>query len=109
MPGISARAGLIRRLLMLGFLLGACVCQAATFTGLVYPLHDVTLTLAGTNSYAGPTTIATGTLTLNGRHNGPGLFTVNSGAMLGGAGVIASAVAVLDARVPRDSMHRSPR
>jgi autotransporter-associated beta strand protein len=54
------------------------------------------LTLAGTNSYAGPTTIATGTLTLNGRHNGPGRFTVNSGATLGGTGVIASAVSVLD-------------
>ena len=44
----------------------------------------------------GPTTITTGALTVNGLHNGTGLFTVNSGATLGGTGVVASVASVLD-------------
>jgi autotransporter-associated beta strand protein len=55
-----------------------------------------TLTLTGTNSYAGPTLLSAGTLLVNGKHNGTGPFTVNAGTTLGGAGQVASAVSVLD-------------
>lgn len=43
MPGIRSRRGPIGLLLPLALLLAAGMCQAASFTGLVYPIHDVTL------------------------------------------------------------------
>lgn len=43
MPVVSARSGLLRRLLLLGLLLAVRAGAAATYTGLVYPIHDVTL------------------------------------------------------------------
>ncbi len=55
-----------------------------------------TLTLAGTESYAGPTVVTAGALMINGRHNSTALFTVNAGTTLGGTGMIAGAVSVLD-------------
>lgn len=47
------------------------------------------LTLAGNNTYAGPTHVSNGTLRVNGGH-GPGLITVHGGATLGGVGTVAS-------------------
>ncbi|MGN6554809.1 MAG: autotransporter-associated beta strand repeat-containing protein [Verrucomicrobiota bacterium] len=54
------------------------------------------LTLTGTNTYDGPTAISNGTLNVNGRVDGAGAVTVYSGATLGGTGVVAGAVSVLD-------------
>jgi autotransporter-associated beta strand protein len=56
-----------------------------------------TLTLSGTNSYRGGTTISGGTLLVNnltGSGTGSGSVTVNSGGNLGGTGIISGAVTV---------------
>lgn len=53
------------------------------------------LTLNGTNTFNGPTTISSGTLVVNGRLGSPGTVTVNSGATLTGTGGIAGTVSVL--------------
>ena len=47
-----------------------------------------TLTLSGSNTYTGPTTISQGELTINGSLVSP--VTVNSGGMLGGSGSLGS-------------------
>jgi len=49
--------------------------------------------LAATNTYTGTTTVATGTLLVNGV-NGNSPITVNAGAMLGGTGAIGGAISV---------------
>jgi len=54
-----------------------------------------TLTLGGSNTYSGATIVSNGTLLVNGRHLGGGLYTVASGATLGGTGMISSALASL--------------
>lgn len=54
-----------------------------------------TLILNGINTATGPTTVATGTLRVNGTFaSGGGLVTVNAGAALAGSGVINRAVTV---------------
>src|SRR5882724_3252356 len=52
------------------------------------------LTLVATNSYGGVTTLAGGTLLVNGKNTGIGLVAVNTNATLGGAGTIAGLVTV---------------
>lgn len=52
-----------------------------------------TLTLGGSNTYSGTTIVSNGTLLVNGRHLGGGLYTVASGATLGGTGLISAALA----------------
>ena len=49
--------------------------------------------LAGTNTYAGPTTVATGTLLVNGQ-NGGSAITISTNGTLGGSGSIAGPVNV---------------
>lgn len=51
-----------------------------------------TLTLGGSNSYSGATTVSNGILRVNGLHLGGGLYTVASGATLGGTGLISAAL-----------------
>jgi autotransporter-associated beta strand protein len=58
--------------------------------------------LAGINTYTGPTVIAAGTLLVNGTQAG-GSLTVDSGATLGGSGLIAGAVAVNGTLAPGNS------
>jgi autotransporter-associated beta strand protein len=53
------------------------------------------LVLSGKNTYTGVTTVSNGTLLVNGDSSGAtGLVTVNSGATLGGNGIIGGSVAV---------------
>lgn len=56
-----------------------------------------TLSLAGANTYTGATTVAGGTLLVNGSHigAGPGDYTIQGGGILGGTGLIAAAIHVL--------------
>lgn len=53
---------------------------------------SATLTLGGSNSYSGATTVSNGILRVNGLHLGGGLYTVASGATLGGTGLISAAL-----------------
>lgn len=67
--------------------------DAATDGGLI-KRGAGSLTLSGTNTYTGPTTIQSGTLRMAGRHNGTGLFQVESGGTLTGVGTINAPVTV---------------
>jgi autotransporter-associated beta strand protein len=67
--------------------------DAATDGGLIKRGAGM-LTLSGNNSYTGPTAIQSGTLRMAGRHNGGGLFQVESGGTLSGVGTINAPVAV---------------
>ena len=49
-----------------------------------------TLTLSGTNSYTGATTVTAGLLTVNGSISSSALTTVQSGAALGGSGTVGA-------------------
>lgn len=60
----------------------------------VEKLGDGTLTLAGSNTYGGTTTISSGTLRLNGTHINGGAYTVGANGRLEGAGSTASAINV---------------
>ncbi len=53
-----------------------------------------TLALSGANTYVGPTDVTAGTLLVNGTHTGGGIYTVASGATLGGTGTLNSVVAI---------------
>jgi autotransporter-associated beta strand protein len=53
-----------------------------------------TLTLGETNTYSGITTIAGGTLLVNGKNNGTGSVMVSTTATLGGAGTIVGPVTI---------------
>ncbi len=63
--------------------------------GLVVNQSNGTLTFSGNNTYTGTTTLSNGTLLVNGAHTGGGLYTVASGATLGGTGLIDAAIAAL--------------
>ena len=62
-----------------------------------------TVSLGGFNHYAGPTTVSSGTLLVNGTHQSGGDYTVASGATLGGTGTIASNVNVSGTMAPGKS------
>lgn len=51
------------------------------------------LTLGGSNTYTGTTTIDNGTLIVNGRHLGGGQYMLDDGGTLGGTGLISAALA----------------
>lgn len=53
------------------------------------------LTLGGSNTYTGTTTIDNGTLIVNGRHLGGGQYVLDEGGTLGGTGLISGALAGL--------------
>ena len=72
--------------------------DAVTYSGTVLGSGNLTkssdgkLTLDGSNSYTGTTTVSDGSLYVNGTKSGTGSVTVQSGGTLGGAGTVAGAV-----------------
>jgi autotransporter-associated beta strand protein len=54
------------------------------------------LTLEGTNTYTGPTSVLAGTLLIDGDNSGAGAVTVADGASVGGTGSIAGALTLAD-------------
>jgi fibronectin-binding autotransporter adhesin len=75
-----------------GFAIG--ISTALSGTGGFTKVGAGSLSLSGTNSYAGATTVSSGTLAINGIHSGSGDVTVQSGATLSGTGTIGGAVTV---------------
>ncbi len=74
----------------------------ATFSGSITPntstgVFNITkaglaaLTLSGSNSYDGTTTVSAGTLLVTGSHTGGGAYTVQSGGTFGGNGTVTTA------------------
>ena len=75
--------------------------DATTFGGLIsgsgglQQIGSGTTTLTGANGYTGATTVSAGTLIVNGNQSAAtGLTTVNSGATIGGTGIIGGSVTV---------------
>lgn len=66
--------------------------QEFTGTGGITKTGAGSLTLASTNSYSGATTVATGTLIINGNISTSSLTMVDSGATLSGSGTVGGAV-----------------
>jgi autotransporter-associated beta strand protein len=60
---------------------------------LIKPSQD-TLSLSGTNTYSGTTTVSGGTLSVDGVNRGAGMITVSAGGTLGGIGIIHSPVTI---------------
>ena len=65
---------------------------SAVGTGSIYKTGTATLTLSGTNSYTGTTTVNSGTLLVNGGNSGTGAISVSSGATFGGTGSVGGNV-----------------
>jgi len=63
-----------------------------------------TVTLTGTNTFTGSTTVSTGTLLVNGSNTGSGTVTVDSGATLGGTGSVNGAINVTGVLTPGGSV-----
>lgn len=63
-----------------------------------------TVTLTGTNTFTGSTTVSTGTLLVNGSNTGSGTVTVDSGATLGGTGSVGGALNVTGVLTPGGSV-----
>lgn len=63
-------------------------------TGALVKDNASTLTLSGTNSYSGTTTVTNGTLLVNGTNSGSGAVSVANGATLGGDGSIGGTVTI---------------
>ena len=61
------------------------------------------LELVGTHPYTGTTTVAEGTLLVNGSYSGGGTYSVNVGGTLGGTGVIQAPVVVAGRLAPGNS------
>ncbi len=77
----------------------AAITQAAGGYGITLT-GDGTMRLTGTTSYTGPTNVQGGTLLMSGNHSAStGPVTVQSGATLGGTGVIGGATLVNDGAV----------
>jgi hypothetical protein len=74
--------------------LGAAIAGNLTGSGALVFAGPGNLTLSGSNSLGGSTTVSAGQLTVNGVLGTSGV-TVESGAILGGSGVIDAAVTVL--------------
>ena len=70
------------------------ITKAIPGTGGVAKTGTGTWTLGGADTYTGTTTVAEGTLRLDGTHTGGGAYSVFSGATLSGSGSTASAVTV---------------
>jgi len=60
---------------------------------LIKPSQDV-LSLGGTNTYSGTTSVSGGTLSVDGVNQGAGMITVSAGGTLGGVGIIHSPVTI---------------
>jgi len=60
------------------------------------------LVLSGTNTYSGPTSVAAGTLMVNGS-TGSGPLAVSAGATLGGSGIVGGAATIAGIHVPGTS------
>jgi len=78
---------------------GNTLVQGTISNGNVYANRVIksgsgTLTLTGSNSYTGNTTVNVGTLLINGSTVGDSAFSVSSGATLGGSGTIGGTVTV---------------
>jgi autotransporter-associated beta strand protein len=63
-----------------------------------------TLTMAGSNSYAGTTAVNQGALIVNGSLNGAGLLSVASSATIGGTGYVRAAAVIDGAIAPGNSI-----
>jgi len=84
----------------------ASTAYAGTISGLgsLVKTGSGTLSLGGANTYAGATTVAAGTLLVNGNQSGAvGAMTVDALATLGGSGTIGGAVTVLGTLSPGNS------
>jgi outer membrane autotransporter protein len=75
------------------------VSNAIGGTGSLTQAGTGTLLLLGANTYTGITTIATGTLRVNGSIAGSSLVTVQDGAALGGAGTVGNTTVASGARL----------
>jgi autotransporter-associated beta strand protein len=69
------------------------LANAISGTGAFVQAGPGTTILTANNSYAGPTTVAAGTLRVSGSIAGSSAVTVNSGATLGGTGTVTGRVA----------------
>ncbi len=77
--------------------------QASTGVTSLDKFGNGILTLSGTNSYEGATTVSAGTLLVNGSLANTSSVTVSSGATLGGSGTVAGATTINGTLAPGNS------